>query len=87
LTYRKSGSDQQPEVQILEGTKLTGDPNVPMKEVSFRAFLSQPLLYTSLEDQVNSFLRVIYDLASDTVFVNFKGKFIGDCWDVRLDYV
>ena len=38
--------------QMAEGTKLTGDPNVPFKKVTFRSFLSQALLYTNVEDQV-----------------------------------
>jgi hypothetical protein len=37
---------------MVEGTKLTGDPNVPFKKVTFKADLSQALLYTNVEDQV-----------------------------------
>ena len=50
LTYQKSPTEDGS--LILEGSKLTGDPNVPFREVSFRADLSRPVFYTNVEDQV-----------------------------------
>jgi F-box protein 31 len=62
LTYRKS-SPTAAEPEVAEGIKLTGDTNVPFKEVTFRADLSQPIVYTNVEDQAD----VEAMIAGDTV--------------------
>ncbi|EDV23834.1 uncharacterized protein TRIADDRAFT_57437 [Trichoplax adhaerens] len=36
--------------QTLNGTKITGDPNVPAGKITFKAFLSNPILIANPED-------------------------------------
>ena len=40
-----------PSINVIEGVKITGDPNVPMKKISFRADLSKAIVLSKEEQQ------------------------------------
>ena len=42
VRYSREESGENP-AHILEGFKLTGDPNIPKQKITFRAFLDQPV--------------------------------------------